>query len=242
LIGCVVMLSVVAATGALRPDAAQSRYRLQPRSTQRVQEQFSEKHLALLEKLNRADRAHLDRLPHLVVPTEWDDDELTHSPLPLHYEAGAAWPKVVVAYLPGQAFGAYEFGSLVQWGPVSSGGRTHPTGPGVFALNWRSPGRASTLNPDWFMRWYFNFDNRDGLALHAYSLPGYPASHGCIRLLERDARWLFDWGQSWRVDESGTMVVEAGTPVIIIGEYDFAAPPPWRSPSWLAHPVRLPPT
>jgi hypothetical protein len=239
LIGCVLMLSVVA-SNALNPERPQSRYRIEPHSTERVQTQFSEPQLALLEKLNRADRAHLDRLPHLVVPTEWGDDELTYSSLPPRYAPAATWPQLIIVHVPGQVFGAYVFGSLVHWGPISSGGRAHPTGPGLFTLNWRSPGRTSTVNSDWFMRWYFNFDNLEGRALHAYALPGYPASHGCIRLLERDARWLYDWGQIWAVDSSGTVVVRAGTPLMIVGKYDFDAPPPWRSASWLAHPVLLP--
>jgi hypothetical protein len=225
----VAMVCVLGMPEAARQGDAPSRYRIEPGSSSagRVQGRFSPPQLALLEKLNRADVGHLDPLPLLVVPIAWDEDELTYSPLPVPYAPGAAWPKLVVAYLPGQVFGAYERGVLVQWGPISSGGRTRRTAPGRFALNWRSAGRASTVNPEWFMRWYFNFDNRDGLAFHAYSLPGHPASHGCIRLLERDARWLFDWGRP-------------GTPVLIVGEYDFDALPPWRSLSWLAHPVPLP--
>jgi hypothetical protein len=143
-------------------------------------------------------------------------------------------------YLPGQVFGAYEFGRLVRWGPVSTGRRSNPTSAGRFALNWRSPGRASTVDPDWFMRWYFNFGNREGLAFHAYPLPGYPASHGCIRLLERDAQWLFEWGHTWLLDPSGTQVLMPGTPVVIIGRYDFDAPAPWRSLAWLSDKVELP--
>jgi L,D-transpeptidase catalytic domain len=238
----VAIVCVLGVPEAARRGDAPSRYRIEPGSNPagRVQARFSGPQLALLEKLNRADVRHLDRLPLLVVPVAWDEDELTHSPLPLRYGPGAASPKLVVAYLPGQVFGAYELGVLVQWGPISSGRRTHRTRPGRFALNWRSAGRASTVDPEWFMRWYFNFDNTEGLAFHAYALPGYPASHGCIRLLERDARWLFDWGQGWTVDDSGIAVVEAGTPVLIVGEYHFDALPPWRSLSWLAHPVPLP--
>src|SRR5688572_27480582 len=41
--------------------------------------------LALLEKLNRADLAHLARLPELVVPAEWHDDELRYTPFPPAY-------------------------------------------------------------------------------------------------------------------------------------------------------------
>jgi hypothetical protein len=86
-----------------------------------------------------------------------------------------------------------------------------------------------------------NFDNRDGLAIHQYALPGLPASHGCLRLLERDAEWLFAWGEPWTLDDSGTGLVGAGTRVWIIGQYDFNAPPPWRSLTWLSQPVELPP-
>lgn len=133
--------------------------------------------MALLAKLNRADVEHLGQLREVVLPESWIDDELSYSVLPMRYAAGEPWSTFPVAYLPGQLFGAYEFGSLVRWGPVSSGGRSNQTSSGLFRLNWRSTGRASTVDPDWFMRWYFNFGNREGLAFHAYSLPGYPASH-----------------------------------------------------------------
>jgi hypothetical protein len=174
-----------------------------------------------------------------VVPESWDD-ELSYTTLPLRYQSSEAWPTFLVVYLPGQLFGAYEFGSLVRWGPVSSGRRDTPTSAGMFALNWRSTGRASTVDPDWFMRWYFNFGNREGLAFHAYPLPGYPASHGCIRLLDRDAHWLFEWGQSWVLDLTATRVLTPGTPVFIVGRYDFRAAPPWRSLGWLSATVELP--
>jgi hypothetical protein len=195
--------------------------------------------IVLLEKLNRADESHLPRLFPLVVPTSWGAAEASHSVLPPWYAPAAAASKYLVVHLPGQMFGAYELGTLVRWGPISSGRRSSTTPTGLFALNWRSAGRASTINPAWFMRWYFNFGNREGLALHAYTLPGYPASHGCIRLLERDARWLYEWGDSWLVD-SRMRLLAAGTPVFVIGQYDFAAPPPWRSVAWLSQEVSLP--
>lgn len=194
----------------------------------------------MLEKLNRADVEHLGQLREVVLPESWIDDELPYSMLPMRYAASEPWSTFLVVYLPGQLFGAYEFGSLVRWGPVSSGGRSNPTGSGLFRLNWRSTGRASTVDPDWFMRWYFNFGNREGLAFHAYSLPGYPASHGCVRLLDRDAQWLFDWGETWVLDRSATRVIKPGTPVLIVGAYDFDAAPPWRSLMWLSRQVELP--
>jgi hypothetical protein len=90
------------------------------------------------------------------------------------------------------------------------------------------------------MRWYFNFDNRRGLSMHAYALPGRPASHACVRLLDRDARWVFDWGEEWQLDASGTSVLRDGTAVWIVGRYDFAAPPPWLQQERLGQVLELP--
>ena len=196
--------------------------------------------LALLEKLNRAESSRLARLPALVIPASDNRDELQHSPLPLTYAWASVSPKAVVVHLPSQVFGAYENGSLVRWGPISSGRASDATPSGLFYLTWKSPGRHSSIDPDWYMRWYFNFDPKNGIAFHQYRLPGVPASHACIRLLERDAQWLYEWGEGSKLDERKRRVPASGTPVLIVGQYDFDAPPPWRSLSWLAAGVKLP--
>lgn len=216
-------------------------YRIEGREGRaEVRSRFTAPQIALLEKLNRADAARLDGLPALVVPDVWLGDERAYSPLPGSYPGAAAYPKMLVVHLPGQAFGAYEWGELVGWGPVSSGARATPTSAGLFALTWKSTGHASSVNPDWFMRWYFNFDSREGLAFHEYTLPGGPASHGCIRLLSRDARWLYDWGDGWTLDPRTGRAIAPGTPVLIIGPYAYDDPPPWRSLDWLRGAVELP--
>ena len=239
LIVCGALLSLAVAGARTQPPA--SKYRIETASSQpeSVAQRFSNTQLALLEKLNRADLDALDRLPYLVVPVSWDAPELSHTVLPGQHPAAASEPKLLIVYLPGQVFGAYEWGVLVRWGPVSSGSADSPTAAGFYHLNWRSPGHTSTVDPDWFMRWYFNFGNREGLAFHEYALPGLPASHGCIRLLERDAQWLFEWGEGWTLDEHGVRILKQGTPVSIVGEYDFNATPPWRSLTWLGRNVDL---
>lgn len=231
-----IVIGASAGTGRQSTDG----YRIELRANAGALARYSDEQLALLEKLNRADREHLTRLPQLVVPSAWSSDALAYSSLPMRYAPGVEWPSYLVVHLPGQVFGAYEYGTLVRWGPVSSGARNSQTPSGLFALNWRSPGRASTIDPNWFMRWYFNFGNRDGLAFHAYALPGLPASHGCIRLLERDAQWLYEWGAPWTLDSTSTRVRRAGTPVLIVGRYDFDAAPPWRSLTWLSRAIELP--
>jgi hypothetical protein len=196
--------------------------------------------LALLEKLNRADRAHLPRLDVVVVPEDWTDDGRAHSPMPDLWPAAMPYATAIAVDLAAQAYGAYAYGVLVRWGPVSSGRRASQTPPGFHHLNWKSKGRHSTVDEEWFMPWYFNFDNDDGLAFHEFALPGRPASHSCVRLLARDARWLFGWGQGWILDPE-RRVMAVGTPVAVLGGYDFASPPPWRSLAWLGQrPVELP--
>lgn len=149
-------------------------------------------------------------------------------------------PKALVVHQPSQTFGGYEHGRLVRWGPISSGREGHQTPSGLFHLNWKSPGRHSTVDADWYMPLYFNFHNERGLAFHQFTLPGRPASHACVRLLERDARWLYDWGEGWVLDERGWNVLDRGTPVLVLGQYDFDVPPPWRSSDWLARGIKLP--
>ena len=205
-----------------------------------VRGRFTSEQLIILQKLNRADLQHLDRLRTLVVPDVWLDDELAYSPMPRHFPQGRQHRRVVIVYQPAQVFGAYEYGELVRWGPVSTGRRTDPTPTGLFHLNWRKQAHVSTIDPDWVMPWSFNFENRVGLAFHEQDLPGHPASHGCVRLLGDDARWLFDWADTWTLDPRGTRVLKLGTPVLILGEYDFAAAPPWQSLPSLSQPLTLP--
>jgi hypothetical protein len=186
--------------------------------------------------------AHLPQVAALVVPDRWDLDELSYSPLPREYAGVWQCSKIMILDLPSQVFGGYETGRLVRWGPISSGRMQSPTPQGFFHLNWKSQGRYSTVNPNWYMRWYFNVDNLEGRAFHAYSLPGYPASHACIRLLERDARWLYEWGESWELGTRSGEIRNYGTPVLILGAYRFEEHPPWQSLEWLHQEIPLPPT
>ena len=156
------------------------------------------------------------------------------------WPAAAAYSKAIVAHQPAQAFAAYEQGRLVRWGPVSTGRKETPTPAGQFNLTWRARSRRSTDNQDWLLEWYFNFVNARGISFHLFDLPGYPASHACVRLLSRDAEWLYRWGEQWVLDESGRTVLAAGTPVLMLGAYNYNAPPPWVSIETLASPLELP--
>jgi hypothetical protein len=237
------VVAIAMMTGAQSSDSRHPQYRIERRvaGAAPAAARFNTTQIALLEKLNRADAGHLDHLNELIVPDPWFLDERAYTTLPASYVPARIYPTLLVVYVPGQVFGAYESGRLERWGPVSTGGRTSPTPAGWFHLNWRATRHVSTVNPDWEMKWYFNFGNVDGLAFHQYPLPGHPASHGCVRLLERDAKWLFEWGEPWALERTGQVVVRDGTPVLIIGAYDFESPSPWRSLTGLATPIVLPP-
>jgi hypothetical protein len=204
------------------------------------QRHFSAAQLAILEKLNRRDLEHLARLERVIAPDTWVDDELTYSPLPAAWPRAETIPKALIVDQPSQIFGAYEMGRLVRWGPVSTGRKESPTPEGLFHLTWRAKSRRSTENDEWILKWYFNFVNERGVSFHQFELPGRPASHACVRLLERDAKWIYDWGEEWRLNADRHHVDREGTAVVINGTYDFAKPPPWLSLMWWQTPIALP--
>lgn len=188
----------------------------------------------LLEKLNRRDRKSLFKLDRIVEPEYWATDERDYAPLPSSLPWARDLDQVIVVHKPLQAFAAYVHGELVRWGPVSTGAEKSPTPSGLFALSWRSKGHRSSVNRSWYLPWYFNFNTGTGHAFHQYELPGLPASHGCVRMLKRDAQWLYAWGREWKLDRRGWTVTENGTPVLIIGEYPQLETPPWLDQDLLA--------
>jgi L,D-transpeptidase catalytic domain len=236
-----------AGVAAQNPPSASVTFRLIPipRSLAELRQQFIPDQIGILERLNRRDVEHLLRtepkVPGLIVPSAWPaaDDVLAFSPFPDTLLWAETVVKAIVVYQPWQAFGAYEQGRLVRWGPVSTGRRETPTPSGAFNLTWRSKGRHSTDNAAWFLPWYFNFHNERGVSFHQFELPGYPASHACVRLLERDAKWLYEWGEQWTLDATQRNIITPGTPVLILGEYNQGAPPPWTDVAALSRPLEL---
>jgi hypothetical protein len=175
-------------------------------------------------KLNRVDLAHARRR-NLIVPDSLLG-ELDYAPFPAEVRELAEVPKFITVSRRVQAFAAYEYGRLVRWGPTSTGKAATPTDSGLFFTNWKSRTTISTEDPTWILDWYVNIIALKGVAFHQYELPGKPASHGCVRLLEQDARWIYGWAEQW-VPGRGSRVKVYGTPVLIFGDYAYGEPAPW---------------
>lgn len=154
----------------------------------------------IVKRLNRTNIA-LHYRSWIVVPNGLDEvDYMTLAPFPENIDPGKR--KTLVVDLKNQAFGAYnKSGELVHWGPISGGkdycadvGRGCRTVAGKFSIiRKQGPECVSSkfpleTNGGAPMKYCMHFYR--GYALHAAKLPGFHASHGCVRLFEKDAKWL----------------------------------------------------
>ena len=186
-----------------------------------------EEGIVLLEKINRRDRNHMKPGTVLQIP-DFRLGEFAHSPFPKELDLIQFLDKVLIVSLRIQAYGAYEAGELVHWGPVCTGSLKQETPANLYYTNWRSRRKRSTINRNWIMNWYFNIHTSMGLAFHQYAMPGQPVSYGCIRLLANDARWIYQWAETWVPSSNRTIPKVWGTPIIAFGRYDYDSPPPWN--------------
>ena len=84
----------------------------------------------------------------------------------------------------------YRGGELIGVASVSTGKAGKDTPPGIFPILEKKTFHRSRKYDDAPMPFMQRLDNF-GIALHAGANPGYPASHGCIRLPSGFAKKLF---------------------------------------------------
>lgn len=181
-------------------------------------------------KLNRRDLAHVRRGDTLWLPDSLPllRDSLALSPFPRRLASADSLPKLLLVSLRVQAFGAYEHGQLRRWGPTSTGRETLQTPAALYHANWKDRDRNSTFNDEWRLEWYVNLENYLGISLHLFDLPGYPASHSCVRLALDDAQWLYGWCDTWKLSADRRKVERHGSPVLVFGAYAYDRRPPWH--------------
>ena len=104
-----------------------------------------------------------------------------------------AGPLILAVSIGSQRVTVYDNGTPVAVSPISSGMAGHSTPTGVFSVIQKQRWHHSNLYSNAPMP-YMQRITWSGVALHAGVVPGYPASHGCIRLPEAFAVRL--WGMT----------------------------------------------
>jgi hypothetical protein len=141
-------------------------------------------------------------------------------------------PLQIIISIADQRVSLYDNGALVARSPVSTGVRRHPTPLGVFSVIEKERWHRSNIYSGAPMP-YMQRITWSGIALHAGILPGYPASHGCIRLTNDFAIRL------WHLTKRGARVIIARqdvAPVEITNPHLFVSKPKtaFGSPEGLA--------
>src|SRR5262245_48138486 len=139
------------------------------RSLSQLRTEIGEKAMPVVLKLNRLDEQHLHGGITLVIPKQIDE-LITYSPFPHEIETARDIPKILIVSRRVQAFGAYESGKLVRWGPTSTGKKETPTPAGLYHTNWKAKATRSSVNAEWLLPWYFNIDNKTRMSSHISEL------------------------------------------------------------------------
>ncbi len=106
-------------------------------------------------------------------------------------QRSAGEPIMAIVSLHSQRITVYDANGWILRAPVSSGQQGRETPAGIFSVIQKEAEHYSNLYDDAFMpdmqriTW-------SGIALHGGRLPGYPASHGCVRMPFDFAERLFD--------------------------------------------------
>src|SRR5205814_6624636 len=117
-------------------------------------------------------------------------------------------PLMILISIPEQTMHVYRNGVLIGRSTVSTGSKGHETPGGVFSILQKSK--------EYYSKKYDNAPMPNmqrltwtGIAMHSGQLPGYAASHGCVRLPYDFSQLLFATTSS-----GGTVVIGDGkTPV-----------------------------
>lgn len=154
----------------------------------------------MVRRINRTNTAMRRGMIIAVPKNLYTTDYMEASPFPRRIEPRGG-RNILLINLRLHAFAAYdEYGRLLHWGPVSGGkgwcpdvGRRCRTPYGKFyIISKGGAGCVSTKYPvgvggapmPYCMFFY------GGYAMHGSFLPGYHASHGCVRMFTEDAKWL----------------------------------------------------
>ena len=144
-------------------------------------------------------------------------------------EAGE--PIMAIVSIKAQQVTFYDADGWILRAPVSTGTTGRETPAGVFAIIEKDKDHHSTLYDD---AWMPNMQRItwNGVALHGGPLPGYAASHGCVRMPYDFAEKLFDktWiGMRVIISPNDAAPVEFSHPALFVPNAKAVAAAPARA-------------
>ncbi|WP_249129622.1 L,D-transpeptidase [Bradyrhizobium sp. AUGA SZCCT0283] len=101
-------------------------------------------------------------------------------------------PLIIAVSIEQQKVRVYDANGLFAESPVSTGMKGHSTPMGVFSIIQKHKMHRSNIYSGAPMP-YMQRITWSGVAMHAGVLPGYPASHGCIRMPMAFAMKMWNW-------------------------------------------------
>ncbi|QNA86838.1 L,D-transpeptidase [Sphingomonas sp. So64.6b] len=152
-----------------------------------------------------------------------------------------AGPVIIVVNLKTQRAYAYRNGVPIGVSTVSTGAAGHRTPTGVFTILQKDVDHVSNIYSDAPMPFMQRL-TWGGIALHAGNLPGYPASHGCVRLPPAFAKLLYGLtrlGMTVVITEASTVPVAVPVPPVLAGEYDVSVDYDWHPERSATGPVSI---
>src|SRR6476619_5247167 len=155
---------------------------------------------------------------------------------PEHTTEGAAprvagEPIMAIVSIKSQRVTIYDADGWVLRAPVSSGTAGRETPAGVFSVVEKDKDHRSSLYDDAWMPHMLRI-TWNGVALHGGPLPGYAASHGCVRMPFGFAEKLFDKvriGTRVIISPSDTEPVEFSHPALFVPKSEAIAAAPARA-------------
>jgi lipoprotein-anchoring transpeptidase ErfK/SrfK len=124
-------------------------------------------------------------------PTVLGDDPLQPGEFAWVPQMSTGGPMMVLVNIKEQMAYVYRNGLRIGRTSVSTGKKGHETPTGVFTILQKNADHHSNLYKNAPMPFMQRL-TWDGVALHAGNIPGYPASHGCVRLPYEFSKLLFD--------------------------------------------------
>src|SRR5712672_1571954 len=155
---------------------------------------------------------------------------------PEHTTEGAAprvpgEPIMAIVSIKSQKVTIYDADGWVLRAPVSSGTKGRETPAGVFSVVEKDKDHRSSLYDDAWMPHMLRI-TWNGIALHGGPLPGYAASHGCVRMPFGFAEKLFDKvriGTRVIISPSDAEPVEFSHPALFVPKSEAIAAAPARA-------------